>query len=1523
MIFKELKSKFFQLLALSLLTFSAQAQYCATSFSGGSDTYAIDRVRFKGIDNTTNARSANGYGNFSAISTQVSCGEVITLTIDVGSTSTIRYSRVWIDWNDDKTFAGSEQINLVQTGTSAVWTATISVPPSGGGSVRMRINYCDDGYVGACYNGASSNYGEAEDYTIVIVPSVDMSVVGASVVQNNTNVVSRNATNQEMIGINVETTGCSTPWYVKSISFKDGDSDDLPRDASNAKLFYTGNSGSFATGNNVGSVAPNTTFTISGVDVNVPALGEGNNWFWLAYNIRGTAELDDYVDAEVDEIVLSNGTVNQTITPSNANPVGKRQIVNAYCAANHSDTYANDYIGKVTFGSINNSSARNTNGYSDFTGGTSETVASGTTKSLNVTGVLTSINLANLGEPYWLYAFFDWNRDGDFSDQNEKYLIGSVATSTIPTTAVTFDETFDVQIPGECTSGFSRMRICLFDSYVELHDACAPDFGRGEVEDYGINICGGAKVNSNTWFCAGDLASLVATDYGSSTIEWQMSDSVSTNWSAIGSGPTASQTASKTTFFRAELTNAGCPVAYSDVVSFSVPEVLSIKANPSAICKDDTTTIDITYNYQNVFQETIETAAIIPDGNAATQSSGEEFISIIDLTGAEILPNLNDYYSIDSVCLNITHTNLADLRAFLVHPTSGKSVLLFDEADLDGADLVNTCFGPMATNIVTSGTGSYTGLFLPTGRLDAFIGEENNSVWELHIQDMDGGTIGGTGTFDSWSMQLGHVRPSWSPQDSIVSSNADSTSIRVKPSSDTSYVVSLVGAACFIADSVLITVTEPVDPVVNINSALPGLTICQGDSITFTGSTDADPALNPIYAWYVNGAQAGSDSLSFGQRNLADGDTIVFETTVNYSCGVRSAKDTVYVNVVSDFMPSISIFSDANPDSVICDGSTVVFSVDTLFPGSSPTIEWFVNNAPVSSVDTFYTNMGTLINGDVVKVKLTVSETCAIINTVIDSLIMDVRPAYNPTLVLDVSPTASSYCLAETLQFTATITDPTPTGVLEWYINGVLTTETNTVWSTDTFSVGSHTVKAVYVTNEMCASAATIEQSYTFDILASFPLEVTIAADTLRACDGNSISLSVETLNNGGSAPTYQWRLNGSNVPGAIASTYSSSTFSSGDKIQLYVVSNSSCASPNAATSNLVEVEILANVTPFVTIEADATVICQNEEVIFTIDQSIGEGNNPSYEWFLNSDPTAVITGLSYATDTLRDGDQVFVTMTSDAVCTAQPTDDSGVITITVNDSVSPYFEIASDLDSICIGGTAIFTIENQNNVGATPIFEWFVNGVVFPGTSTSIQPSDLNGGDVISANIIVSGVNCLTNSGFDTTYVVEQYPELDATFITDSVDLFTYDFSNMANKATTWSWDFGDGTTSAVQNPQHEYANKGKYTVCLNLTDANTCTYMYCEELNVLGGVSVEELVAKIKLRAYPNPASNSITITADENLFGIYVRDAVGKLVTQIENTYSTAIELNTTNLSAGIYIIEVRSNGVLIPIRVSVNH
>jgi len=50
------------------------------------------------------------------------------------------------------------------------------------------------------------------------------------------------------------------------------------------------------------------------------------------------------------------------------------------------------------------------------------------------------------------------------------------------------------------------------------------------------------------------------------------------------------------------------------------------------------------------------------------------------------------------------------------------------------------------------------------------------------------------------------------------------------------------------------------------------------------------------------------------------------------------------------------------------------------------------------------------------------------------------------------------------------------------------------------------------------------------------------------------------------------------------------------------------------------------------------------------------------------------------------------------------------------------------------------------------------------------------------------------------------------------------------------WTWDFGDGTTSNIQNPTHQYTNPTMYSICLTVEDDQGTTDTICKDILVTG---------------------------------------------------------------------------------------
>ncbi|MGB1205247.1 MAG: GEVED domain-containing protein [Chitinophagales bacterium] len=152
---------------VNLVEGSNEVNYCA---SGGDNSsyFHISNVSVGSLNN--NSGDDGGYGNYTGISTTLAAGSNYTVSATEGTTYNYNQDwRVWIDFNGDGTFSGSEMVlDVADTGSTTV-SSSFNVPASASGEVRMRVSmkYYD---IPAASQGACDafTYGEVEDYTINI-----------------------------------------------------------------------------------------------------------------------------------------------------------------------------------------------------------------------------------------------------------------------------------------------------------------------------------------------------------------------------------------------------------------------------------------------------------------------------------------------------------------------------------------------------------------------------------------------------------------------------------------------------------------------------------------------------------------------------------------------------------------------------------------------------------------------------------------------------------------------------------------------------------------------------------------------------------------------------------------------------------------------------------------------------------------------------------------------------------------------------------------------------------------------------------------------------------------------------------------------------------------------------------------------------------------------------------------------------------------------------------------------------------
>jgi hypothetical protein len=428
-----------------------------------------------------------------------------------------------------------------------------------------------------------------------------------------------------------------------------------------------------------------------------------------------------------------------------------------------------------------------------------------------------------------------------------------------------------------------------------------------------------------------------------------------------------------------------------------------------------------------------------------------------------------------------------------------------------------------------------------------------------------------------------------------------------------------------------------------------------------------------------------------------------------------------------------------------------------------------------------------------------------------------------------------------------------------------------------------------------------------FKTLCSSNLAVTVAisASANPFCENSPVTFTATPVN-GGTIPTYQWKVNGANSgPNSPVFTY---TPIEGDVIQCVLTSSQSCVTGNPATSNSITMAYSVPVSCGVRIRIASVDACTNDSITFVaIPTNVGA--NPSYQW---SDNQVIIAGATNSTYRTLSDHRVDCSVSTNHSC---PT--------VVHDHLAPGGNIEEN--PVCYGRPISLSCDflfygGCGLSGSTYLWE---NS---SGSWTSdLQNPIINVGEPgYSSDIIYTSAFYSTppNSSSRGWLCVKVMPQIELNGFSTPVSCYGGSngsiFLNPSGGISPYSYQWSNGSTSQYNSG----LTTGEYFV--TVTDGNFCRNIF-KEINCLFPLPFCDSIV------YADPTNSSFSVYGPATQIAVSLVPSQtscsnfynGSIVSTVSggtppynyswtgpNGYSSA-QQNIFNLSPGVYNITVTDN------------
>lgn len=555
-------------------------------------------------------------------------------------------------------------------------------------------------------------------------------------------------------------------------------------------------------------------------------------------------------------------------------------------------------------------------------------------------------------------------------------------------------------------------------------------------------------------------------------------------------------------------------------------------------------------------------------------------------------------------------------------------------------------------------------------------------------------------------------------------------------------------------------------------------------TVTLTNYITVNTIPTPAFTFSVNGSTVtfanNSTNANTYQWDFGDGETstqtnpvhtytgngdFTVTLTATNDCGPATQSQTVTIEVPPSASFSASATTGCTPFEVTFDNaSTGASSFAWSFPGGSP------NTSSAQNPTVTYNTPGTY------DVTLIVSN-----STGDDTLTLTDYITVLPQPVAGFTSNVNGL----TASFTNTSTHAT--SYLWEFGDGETSTAAN---PTHTYAEdGTYTV-TLSATND----CGTVTTTQTVTIVT--PPTAGFSANVTTGCAPLTVQFSNQSSEN---ATSFEWEFPGGN-PGTSTAENPTVTYSTPGTYTVTLTVSNTAGNNTSTLTNFVVVNTLPD--PGFNLNTN----------VFTVNFTNTTTNGTSYTWDFGDGGTS--TDVNPVHTYTGDGTYT-VTLTA--------TNDCGSITYTQEVVITsmPQAGFSASETTGCAPFTVQFSDQSSSN---TAEWAWSFPGGE-PSSSTLQNPVvTYNLPGVYTVTLTASnalGENTMTETSFITV------GDIPTAGFTSTANLLSVTFDNTSDNAASFEWNFGDGEMSTAENPTHEYAEDGAYTVTLTATnDCGSTTY-------------------------------------------------------------------------------------------------